>query len=67
MATKIYYLPRTYAAKMILNRAVKLAPCCIPSIENKACDTIKVTITCFRNSDFNMIEQIFRSVGYLPD
>lgn len=66
MATKIYYLPRTFAAKMILNRAVKLAPCCVPSIESKPCNTMKVSITCVRDSDFSMIEHVFRSVGYLP-
>lgn len=63
MATKTYIIPRSYYAKMVLNRIARLVPCCMSRVEDKAF-SMSFTITC-KSSDFTMIESILRNEGWL--
>lgn len=63
MITKTFVIPRSYYAKMVLNRIARLVPCCMSRVEDKA-HSMSFTITC-KSSDFTIVESILHHEGWL--
>jgi hypothetical protein len=64
METRTYYVPRSYFARMVLDRIVSLVPCCMSRIENAAGNTISFTITC-RPTHYSIVEAVLHQEGWL--
>lgn len=63
MTTRIYYLPRTAAARATIHRICSLVPCSIAKVKAVG-DSLAFVLTYQKNSD-KVIQRVLRQGGFL--